>query len=110
MHQEGFFSSFPLVLTKKNVILGPQNAIFGHFLGYYYAIFVKMVVEMVDLRESSFSVELSEWAEKLGTFLNPRQKYFPNFWGRFEQPNKSYEQYTAKVGTKCHKKQPKILG
>ena len=42
------------------MILWPKSANFGHFLGYFYAIFVKMAVEMVDLRESSFSVELSE--------------------------------------------------
>ena len=57
-----------------------------------------MVVEMVDLRESSFSVESSERAETLGTPPNPCQKSFPNFWGRSEQQNKSYEQDTTKKG------------
>ena len=59
-----------------------------------------MVVEMVDLQESSFSVESSEWAETLGTSPNPCQKSFLNFWGRSEQQNKSYGQDTAKTGTK----------
>ena len=69
-----------------------------------------MVVEMVDLPESRLSVELSERAEKLGTSSNPCQKNFPNFWGRSEQQNESYKQFTAKIVQKCHTKLGKIMG